>query len=196
MDHEAWPVGRAYRLVIDDSRREQTVLDPDGAELGVVAGKGFEGSEYGLCWAERLVERDLGRRDRRGLRKYEVSAEVDGGPRDRAWLGTERVEARTSAGPCAPCRHAASRAGSIPTRGACASRLPRRRIPTIAPTPRFACRPGSGVPGAGSRSALSRSSARATGAAAAARERRGGGAQRLVTSVPYRNTRGLPFLVW
>ena len=97
VDAAARPVGRAYRLERDEEKGRNRVLDPEGAELGVVRGDCFRGMEYGLCWAERLVERDLRRGPRRGRRHYDVSAEVDGGPRDRTYLGTQRVEARTSA---------------------------------------------------------------------------------------------------
>ena len=97
VDAAARPVGRAYRLERDEEKGRNRVLDPEGAELGVVRGDCFRGMEYGLCWAERLVERDLRRGPRRGWRHYDVSAEVDGGPRDRTYLGTQRVEARTSA---------------------------------------------------------------------------------------------------
>ena len=98
VDNRARPLGGAYRLAWDEAKRVQRLEDPRGALLGVVRGKGFEGADYGLCWAERLVERDLRRGPRRGFRAYEVSAEVDGGPRDGLYLGTAQVDARTSAG--------------------------------------------------------------------------------------------------
>ena len=87
--------GRLSRTILRDEA--QRLEDPRGALLGVVRGKGWEGAAYGLCWAERLVERDLRRGPRRGFRAYEVSAEVDGGPRDGLYLGTSQVDARTSA---------------------------------------------------------------------------------------------------
>ena len=61
VDNRARPLGGAYRLAWDEAKRVQRLEDPRSALLGVVQGKGWEGADYGLCWAERLVERDLRR---------------------------------------------------------------------------------------------------------------------------------------
>ena len=142
------PLGGAYRLAWDEAKRVQRLEDPRGALLGVVRGQGFEGAAYGLCWAERLVERDLRRGPRRGIRAYEVSAEVDGGPRDCCYLGTAQVDARTSAGAlqAVPARRfgrgpRSGRAGRAPDRGR-AGRS-RRPLPRRAPRARLGARAGA-----------------------------------------------------
>ena len=61
VDNRARPLGGTYRLAWDEAKRVQRLEDPRSALLGVVQGKGWEGADYGLCWAERLVERDLRR---------------------------------------------------------------------------------------------------------------------------------------
>ena len=91
------PLGGPYRLECDQAKRAQRLLDPGGAELAVVPGRGFEAFDGGLAWAVKLVELDLRRGPRRGRRAYEVEAGVDGGPRNGLHLGAQQVEARTSA---------------------------------------------------------------------------------------------------